>query len=153
MKKYSLFPLERSDLWERYKAAQLQLWVAEEVDLNGDKFETLTEQEQNIIKKILAFFVVSDGIVNDNLAAAYLSTVKEPEALCYYGLQYYIECVHQEMYGLFIERYITNETERTQMFSPIETMPSIAKKATWALKWLNSESFVERLIAFSIIEG
>ena len=54
---------------------------------------------------------------------------------------------------MFIERYITNETERTQMFSPIETMPSIAKKATWALKWLNSESFVERLIAFSIIEG
>ena len=152
-KQYSLFPIKHHDLWERYKLAQQQNWVAEEVDLSNDKFHLLSEVEQNMLKKILAFFAVSDGIVNDNLAASYLSTVSQQEALCYYGFQYYIECVHQEMYGKFIENYITEESEKDKLFEPIENMPTVKLKASWALKWLNSDSFEERLVAFSIVEG
>ena len=32
-------------------------------------------------------------------------------------------------------------------------MPSVKKKADWALKWIESESFAERLIAFAAVEG
>ena len=34
-----------------------------------------------------------------------------------------------------------------------EKMDEIQKKAAWALKWIGSESFVERLVAFAAVEG
>jgi len=39
------------------------------------------------------------------------------------------------------------------LFNAIETVPSVKKKADWALKWIDSESFAERLIAFAAVEG
>ena len=35
----------------------------------------------------------------------------------------------------------------------IEVFPAIKKKAEWALKWIESDSFAERLIAFAAVEG
>ncbi len=34
-----------------------------------------------------------------------------------------------------------------------ERFPAIKKKADWALRWIESESFAERLIAFAAVEG
>jgi ribonucleoside-diphosphate reductase beta chain len=39
------------------------------------------------------------------------------------------------------------------LFNAIDTVPAVQKKAQWALKWINSESFVERLLAFAAVEG
>ena len=35
----------------------------------------------------------------------------------------------------------------------LENFPAIKKKADWALKWIDSPSFAERLIAFAAVEG
>ena len=153
MTRYSIFPIEKKDLWDRYKNAQSQFWIAEEVDLSQDKWDSLTPDEQRILKQVLGFFTVSDGIVMENIATSFINSVQEPEAQFYYSQQLYIEGVHAELYGLFIESYIKNESEKIQMFTPIESMETVKKKAQWALKWLNSDSFVERLVAFSVIEG
>jgi len=153
MTRYSIFPIEKQDLWERYKNAQSQFWIAEEVDLSQDKWDKLTTEEKRILKQVLGFFTVSDGIVMENIATSFISAVEEPEAEFYYSQQLYIEGVHAELYGLFIESYIKNESEKNELFTPIESMETVKKKAQWALKWLNSESFIERLVAFSVIEG
>ena len=153
MNRYSIFPIESRDLWDRYKKAQSQFWIAEEIDLSQDRWELLTEEERKILKHVLGFFTVSDGIVMENIATSFISEVNEPEAEFYYGQQLYIEGVHAELYGLFIESYIKNEAEKNELFTPIESMETVKKKAGWALKWLNSDSFVERLVAFSVIEG
>merc|ERR1712096_352913 len=41
------------------------------------------------------------------------------------------------------------------LFNAIETMPCVAKKADWAMKWISDEnsSFGERIIAFASVEG
>lgn len=41
------------------------------------------------------------------------------------------------------------------MFNAIETLPSVSKKANWALNWINHESatFPERVVAFAAVEG
>jgi ribonucleoside-diphosphate reductase beta chain len=39
------------------------------------------------------------------------------------------------------------------LFHAIEVFPAIMKKAHWALKWIKSDSFAERLIAFAAVEG
>ena len=102
---------------------------------------------------VLAFFAASDGIVNENLAENFLKEVQYPEAKSFYGFQIAMENVHSETYSLLIDTYIKNSEEKDKLFHAIDNFPSIMKKADWALKWINSDSFAERLIAFAAVEG
>ena len=43
--------------------------------------------------------------------------------------------------------------QQQKYFKAIETIPCVKKKAEWALKWIDSPSFAERLIAFAAVEG
>jgi ribonucleoside-diphosphate reductase beta chain len=48
---------------------------------------------------------------------------------------------------------VKDKDEQHFLFNAIDTIPAVKKKADWALKWINSESFVDRLIAFAAVEG
>ena len=154
--RFVLFPLKYHDIWELYKQAQMSNWTAEEIDLAQDLTdwnEKLNADEKHYVKNVLAFFAASDGIVNENLAENFLKEVQYPEAKCFYGFQIAMENVHSETYSLLIDTYIKDSKERDHLFNAIETVPSVKKKADWALKWIDSESFAERLIAFAAVEG
>jgi ribonucleoside-diphosphate reductase beta chain len=154
--RFVLFPLKYNDIWEMYKTAEHSFWTAEEIDLSQDLTdwnEKLNNDERHYIKNVLAFFAASDGIVNENLAENFLKEVQYPEAKCFYGFQIAIENIHSETYSLLIDTYIKDSAERDRLFNAIETVSSVKKKADWALKWIDSESFAERLIAFAAVEG
>lgn len=103
---------------------------------------------------LIPFFVFSDGIVNENLAARFYKEVQIPEARCFYGFQIGIENVHAETYSMLIDTYIQDRAEQDRLFSAIDTIPCVQKKAEWALKWISSKrSFAERLVAFAAVEG
>jgi ribonucleoside-diphosphate reductase beta chain len=152
-KRYSIFPITHPDLWEFYKKAEKQTWVAEEIDLSKDNYEKLNESEKLYLKNILAFFSISDGLVIDNLATNFLGEVDLLEAQYFYGHQTFIEQVHANGYSLLIESYIKNEKEKTDLFNSMETSPAVSAKASWAEKWISHPSFVHRLIAFACVEG
>ena len=152
-KRYSIFPITHPDLWEFYKKAEKQTWVAEEIDLSKDNYEKLNESEKLYLKNILAFFAISDGLVIDNLATNFLGEVDLLEAQYFYGHQTFIEQVHANGYSLLIESYIKNEKEKTDLFNSMETSPAVSAKASWAEKWISHPSFVHRLIAFACVEG
>jgi ribonucleotide reductase beta subunit family protein with ferritin-like domain len=64
----------------------------------------------------------------------------------------------QEMYSLLLDTYIRDPIEKDHLFRAIDTIPSIRRKAQWALKWIDKEgdpidTFAERLVAFSCVEG
>lgn len=155
--RFVLFPIEHHDIWEAYKQQMACFWTAEEIDLADDKrdWEKLTNDEQHFIKSVLAFFAASDGIVNENLAMNFSNEVQWPEARAFYGFQIMMENIHSETYSLLIDTYIDDEAEKKWHFNAIETMPTVMKKAQWALRWADSDraSFGERLIAFAAVEG
>jgi ribonucleoside-diphosphate reductase beta chain len=154
--RFVMFPLKYHDIWELYKEEEHSFWTAEEIDLAQDITdweEKLNDNERHYIKNVLAFFAASDGIVNENLAENFLKEVQYPEAKSFYGFQIAMENIHSETYSLLIDTYIKDPAERDRLFNAIETVPSVKKKAQWALKWIESESFAERLIAFAAVEG
>ena len=154
--RFVMFPLKYHDIWEMYKTAEHSFWTAEEIDLAQDLTdwnEKLNDNEQHFIKMVLAFFAASDGIVNENLAENFLKEVQYPEAKSFYGFQIAMENVHSETYSLLIDTYIKDSAEKDRLFHAIDNFPSIKEKADWALKWIASESFDERLIAFAAVEG
>ena len=153
--RFVLFPIEHDDIWEFYKKAEASFWTAEEIDLLQDliDWETLNDNERHFIKHVLAFFAASDGIVNENLAENFLSEVQYTEAKFFYGFQIAIENIHSETYSLLIDTYVKDKAEQNKLFNAIDTIPAVKKKAEWALKWIESDSFAERLIAFAAVEG
>lgn len=154
--RFVIFPIKHHDIWEWYKKMEASFWTAEEIDLHTDLNDwnnKLTDEERYFIKHILAFFAASDGIVNENLAENFVNEVQYAEAKFFYGFQIMMENIHSETYSLLIDTYVKDEVEKNELFHAIEVFPAIQKKANWALKWIESDSFAERLIAFAAVEG
>ena len=154
--RFVIFPIKHHDIWEWYKKMEASFWTAEEIDLSQDLNDwnnKLNHDEKYFIKHILAFFAASDGIVNENLAENFVNEVQYAEAKFFYGFQIMMENIHSETYSLLIDTYVKDEAEKDQLFNALEVFPAIKKKADWALKWIESDSFAERLIAFAAVEG
>ena len=60
-----------------------------------------------------------------------------------------------ESYSIMIDTYIKDQEQQSKLFKALEHFPCIAKKGTWARKWItdNRSSFPARLIAFAVVEG
>ena len=154
--RFVIFPIQHQELWEEYKKQQACIWTAEEIDLSADLDDwrnVLNDDEKHFVKHVLAFFAASDGIVNENLAENFVREVQYTEAKFFYGFQIMMENIHSETYSLLIDTYISDAAEKHKLFHAIETIPAVKKKAEWALKWINSTHFQERLIAFAAVEG
>jgi ribonucleoside-diphosphate reductase beta chain len=154
--RFVIFPIQHNDIWEWYKKQQACFWTAEEIDLHQDLSDwnnKLNDDERYFVKHILAFFAASDGIVNENLAENFVNEVQYSEAKFFYGFQIMMENIHSETYSLLIDTYVKDEKEKNILFKALEHFPAIAKKADWALKWIESPSFAERLVAFAAVEG
>ena len=156
-KRYVIFPIKQDSIWNMYKKAVSSFWTVEEIDLSKDMddYNKLKDEEQHFIKNVLAFFAASDGIVNENLVERFSSEVQVLEAKCFYGFQVAMENIHSETYSLLIDTYIKDKMEKERLLNAVETIPSVKKKADWAMKWISDKysSFGTRVIAFAAVEG
>lgn len=154
--RHTIFPLRYPQLWNAYKTQEACIWHAHEVDLSRDKadWNLLDQDERHFLEMVLAFFASSDLIVNENLSKRFTQEIKVLEARIAYDFQKMMENIHSEMYGLLIDTYVSDPKRKTFLFNAVQTVPIVAKKAAWARKWMDStNSFAERLVAFSAVEG
>jgi ribonucleoside-diphosphate reductase subunit M2 len=158
MASYTLFPIKPSEqqLFRMYKQSVAVFWTPEEIDFSKDisDWEKLTRDEKHFIGQVLAFFAGSDGIVMENLVTRFQGEVSSQVVKLFYSFQNAMEGIHSETYSLLIDTYIKDQDEKAKLFNAIETIPCIAKKAAWALNWMDSsKSFGTRLVAFACVEG
>jgi ribonucleoside-diphosphate reductase beta chain len=155
--RFTLFPIEKPKLFQKYQDHLAVFWTVEEIDLAKDlkDWVKLSEGEQYFIKNVLGFFAGSDGIVQENLAARFMNEIQLAEARQFYSVQLMMEAIHSQMYSLLIDTYIDDKQEKIDLFHATQTIPCVKKKADWALKWIESrtESFATRLVAFAVVEG
>jgi len=156
--RFVLFPIRYKDLWDMYERQVASFWTVGEINFSQDEadFAKMSENERRFIKNILAFFAASDGIVNENLARNFSDEVQIPEAKSFYSVQQFNETIHSQTYSLMIDRYVSNVDEKKHLLRGAQTIPSVKKKADWALKWIQREhcpEFAKRLIAFACVEG
>jgi ribonucleoside-diphosphate reductase beta chain len=155
--RFVLLPIKHQELWQFYKKAEASFWTSEELDFEADKrdWAKLNDGQKLFVETVLAFFAASDGIVNENLAANFMSEIQLPEARCFYGFQIAMENVHSETYGLLIDTYVETHERKKELFEGLRNFKSIQAKGQWALKWTSRDkaSFGERLVAFACVEG
>jgi ribonucleoside-diphosphate reductase subunit M2 len=142
--RYTVFPIRYPDLWRFYKQAVAGFWTPEEVDLSSDDWNGLSEAEKRFVKNILAFFATADGIVVKNLALRFSNEVGAMEARMFYHFQAAMENIHGETYGILLDHYVDDADEKAALFEAITTVPCIAKKAEWALRYISDDSSFAR---------
>ena len=155
--RFVMFPIKHNDVWELYQKSVDSFWKAEDVDLSKDLYDwkKLSDDEQNFIKMVLAFFAASDGIIIENLAQRFMVEIHSAEIRAFYAFQNFMENIHSQMYSLLIDTYIQDPDEKMNLFHAVEHYPCIKKKADWARKWISDgrSSFATRLLGFAIVEG
>ena len=150
-----LYPIKYEDVWDMYKRQFAAFWSVEEVSLMDDlnDWKKLEDDEKHFILMILGFFANSDFIVNENLDENFTEQIKMLELKMTYHYQEMMEDVHSQMYQVLIDTLVKKEEIKERLFNSIRDIESIKKKAEWARKWIREGSFVQRLVAFSIVEG
>jgi ribonucleoside-diphosphate reductase beta chain len=130
-----------------------QRWIASKIDLSRDRFDLLTRAEQTMVENIIAFFSNADGMVNDNIADLLRTEFDLQELNFWYGLQTVQEQVHNELYGLFILKYIPDKQKQISMFNSLDTNPLIANKCKWFDKWIGKGTKAHKLVGLALSEG
>lgn len=159
--RFAIFPIKNHDIWDMYKKeAVSSTWFAEEISFANDLVEwndpkKINDAERSFIKLVLAFFNVSEKLVNDNINVNFIKDVRVLEAEYFFDHQCFMERIHGEVYSNTITTYVKDPVELKFLLNSIETIPVIAKKAAWAQRYADADnaSFEERLIAFTIFEG
>lgn len=152
-----LLPIQHPKLYELYKKHESTFWTPEEVDLSKDlqDWKEATHDEKEMLKKILSFFAVADGIVMENASDNFSGEVKAPEARMFYAFQLAMEAAHVVVYNQTIQTYLhRDEAELHRLLSNVSHYKSVQAKVEFARKWMSADkSFAERIVAFSCVEG
>ena len=155
-RQFTAFPIKYQVLWDLYNIQLSSFWRATEIDFSKDydDFVTLNKDEQHYIKRVLAFFAASDGIVNFNLSSRFLQEIKIQEALTCYTFQMMMENVHSQSYSIMLDNLVKDPEEKHLLFNSIKTVDSVKMLSDWAFNWIESiASFAHRVIAFAVVEG
>lgn len=148
----SLFPIQHQSLYDLYIKQMQSLWVVDEVDLSGDKIDSIGGREMHVLRRVLAFFAAADSIVCDNLMTRFYSDIPFKESRHFLSLQAGMETVHSLMYSLLIDTLGGDEKET--LYTAVDDFPAIKAKADYARRYMNDRiPLSERVIAFGCVEG
>ncbi|WP_229068434.1 ribonucleotide-diphosphate reductase subunit beta [Actinoplanes sp. DH11] len=136
----TLRPMKYPHFFDRFKDAIKNTWTVEEVDLHGDLADLakLSPAEQHLVSRLVAFFATGDTIVANNLVLNLYQHVNSPEGRLYLSRQLFEEAVHVQFYLNLLDTYVPDEAERAAAFAAVDNIPSIARKAEFCFKWIDS---------------
>lgn len=165
-----LVPFKYDWAWQKYLDGCANHWMPQEINMTADvalwkSADGLSEDERRIVKRSLGFFSTADSLVANNLVLSIYRLITNPEARQYLLRQAFEEAIHTHAYQYCIESLGMDEGE---VFNMYREVPSVAKKATWGLKYTasicdpkfetgtieNDKALLRNLIAFyCVLEG
>ena len=165
-----LVPFKYDWAWQKYLDGSANHWMPQEVNMTADialwkNKNGLTDDERRIVMRNLGFFSTADSLVANNIVLTVYKQITNPECRQYLLRQALEEAIHTHAYQYVIESLGIDEGE---IFNMYREVPSVARKAAWALpftKSLSDENFktgtletdktlLRNLIAFyCVLEG
>lgn len=141
-----LVPFKYEWAWQKYLDGCANHWMPQEINMTADislwkSKEGLTQDERLVISRSLGFFSTADSLVANNLVLGLYRHITNPECRQYLLRQAFEEAIHTHAYQYCVESLGMDEGE---VFNMYREVPSVAKKAAWALKYtqeLGDQSF------------
>lgn len=137
-----LVPFKYDWAWDKYLAACANHWMPNEINMASDvalwkSKDGLTADERMIIERNLGFFSTADSLVANNLVLSVYRHITNPECRQYLLRQAFEEALHTHAYQYVIESLAMDEG---RVFNMYREVPSVARKAEWALPFTQSLS-------------
>jgi len=144
----TLRPMSYPIFYDMFRNGIKNTWTVEEVDFQtdlADLKQRFSPAEVHLIQRLVAFFATGDAIVSNNLVLNLYKHINSPEARVYLSRQLFEEAVHVHFYLTLLDNYVPDPDERAAAFAAIENIPSIARKAEFCMKWMDSIQQLDRL--------
>ena len=137
-----LVPFKYDWAWQKYLDGSANHWMPQEINMTADvalwkSKDGLSEQERMIVMRNLGFFSTADSLVANNIVLSVYKHITNPECRQYLLRQALEEAIHTHAYQYVIESLGMDEGE---IFNMYREVPSVAKKAAWALPFTQSLS-------------
>ena len=137
-----LVPFKYDWAWQKYLDGSANHWMPQEINMTADVAlwkdkNGLTEDERRIVMRNLGFFSTADSLVANNIVLSVYKHITNPECRQYLLRQALEEAIHTHAYQYVIESLGMDEGE---IFNMYKEVPSVAKKAAWALPFTKSLS-------------
>src|SRR5689334_13759844 len=143
----TLRPMKYPHFFDRFKDAIKNTWTVDEIDLHTDLTDLakLSPAEQHLVSRLAAFFSTGDTIVANNLVLNLYQHINSPEGRLYLSRQLFEEAVHVQFYLNLLDTYVPDHDERAAAFAAVDNIPSIARKAEFCFRWIDSVFELRRL--------
>lgn len=144
----TLRPMRYPVFFDMFRDGIKNTWTVEEIDFQTDLTDLrqrFTPAEVHVIQRLVAFFATGDSIVSNNLVLNLYKHINSPEARLYLSRQLFEEAVHVQFYLTLLDNYVPDPEERAAAFAAVNNIPSIAKKAEFCMKWMDSIQQLDRL--------
>lgn len=137
-----LVPFKYDWAWQKYLDGCANHWMPQEINMTADialwkSANGLTADERLIVQRSLGFFSTADSLVANNLVLAVYRLITNPECRQYILRQAFEEAIHTHAYQYCIESLSMDEGA---IFNMYHEVPSVAKKASWGLKYTHELS-------------
>jgi ribonucleoside-diphosphate reductase beta chain len=137
-----LVPFKYDWAWQKYLDGSANHWMPQEINMTADvalwkSKDGLSEQERMIVMRNLGFFSTADSLVANNIVLSVYKHITNPECRQYLLRQALEQEIHTHAYQYVIESLGMDEGE---IFNMYREVPSVAKKAAWALPFTQSLS-------------
>lgn len=154
---YIFFPERDATSHQFYKRQEACDWSAEEFSFTKEREDYLktTPSIQKLLKKIIGFFLIGDGLISEALVEYISDAVKEKNwpKVFYLSMQLKVENTHAETYskaGLTI----IPEDEHQEIINMCEEKECLKKKAEWMKKYtVGQKNKAIEYLACAIGEG
>lgn len=158
--KYVTLPLQNEAIWRKYQLTLDTLWVADEVNIQGDKqafMQTFTDEKQRryILKVIGLIWLVHDKILKQDLFLDLINHVDIKEASYYFGSQTDVRRTHKTMYEMLLNEFVGTDEEMMKLIKELLDAPEVRNLLDWYQKGLNNEvdSFAKRMMSLATLQG
>jgi len=144
----TLRPMRYPAFFERYRSAIRNTWTVDEIDFGidiNDLSRKLGPADRHLIERLVAFFATGDTIVANNLVLNLYRHINAPEARLYLSRQLFEEALHVQFYLTLLDAYLPDPARRAEAFAAVSHVPSIARKAAFCARWIDSIASLDRL--------
>jgi ribonucleoside-diphosphate reductase beta chain len=159
-----LMPLKYHWAWEHYLNGCNNHWMPTEVPMLRDiqDWDSLTADEQLLIKRILGFFSTAESLVGNNIVLAIFKHITNAEARQYLLRQVFEEAVHTHTFHYIVESL---NLDAGEIFNMYREIPAIHAKDDFEMRLTadimeetfhtrtleNVSRFVKNLIGYYVI--
>lgn len=149
------FPPKDLEAFDFVNQAKASRWSETQIDYvrDANDFENLPDDQKHMLKLIIAFFLLGDQGVNENLQTRFIMEGESREERSFFFEQHCIEDVHSSVYALFALEFFGSVKAVEDFVQETIVQDLVKQKYDFMQKWQHADApKYQRYTAWACVE-